>query len=239
MKTDLVHVSKKDIFTDSIVIANMLEVPHKVLVNTIERILERVNKNNGIVKPLKFPQKFIETTYTNKMNRTYKMYEMNEQAYMKLAMHLKGYEKAEMVQDSIIEAFSLMKEALLNHQNTSWLNARKEGKSVRSLEMDIVKNFVSYATDQGSKSANMYYMNITKMTNKALELLVQTKEGGPLRDLANIMELGYIQMLENRASQAIEHGMDQKLPYKYIYKYAKEEVNKLADSLNFNRKALN
>jgi len=239
MKTDLVHVLKKEVFTDSIVISELLDVPHKVLINTIERIIERTEKNNGTTKPLKFPQKFIETTYTNKMNRSYKMYELNEQAYMKLAMHLKGYDNAERVQDSIIEAFSMMKEALLNHQNASWLNARNECKAIRSAETDIIKKFVDYATCQGSKSANMYYMNITKMTNKALELLIQVKEGSPLRDLANIMELGYIQMLEYRATQAIEHGMNQKLPYKFIYNYAKEEVNKLADSLNFNKKSLN
>ena len=238
MKTDLVNVTKKEVFTYSIVISELLEVPHKVLVNTIERIIKRQEENNGTAKPLKFPQKFIEATYTNKMNRTYKMYELNEQAYMKLAMHLKGYENAERVQDSIIEAFSMMKEALLNHQNASWLNARQEGKAIRTAETDKIKLFVDYATKQGSKSANMYYMNITKMTNKALELLIQVKDGSPLRDLANIMELGYIQMLEYRATQAIEHGMNENLPYKFIYSYAKDEVNKLADSLNFNRKSL-
>lgn len=238
MKTDLVHVNKKEVFTDSIVISNLLEVPHKVLVNTIERIISRNKNNNGTAKPLKFPQKFIKSTYINKMNRSYVMYEMNEQAYMKLAMHLKGYEKAEKIQDSIIEAFSMMKEALLNHQNASWLNARNEGKKIRNQETDIIKIFVDYATKQGSKNAQRYYANITKMTNKALELLIQVKEGKPLRDLASIMELGYIQMLEFRAIQAIEHGMSENLPYKFIYKYAKDEVNKLADSLNF-KKSIN
>jgi len=237
MKTELVHIKKKEIFTSTIIISDMLEVPHRDLMRTVNGIIQR-QKNNAHTSTLKFPQKFIEAHYTNKMNRTYQMYELNEQAYMKLAMHLKGYEKAEMVQDSIIEAFSLMKESLLNHQNASWLNARDQTKAVRTAEMDIVKLFVEYAIDQGSKSANMYYMNITKMTNKALELLVQVKDGGPIRDLANIMELGYIQMLENRAAQAIEYGMEQDLPYKFIYKYAKDEVNTLADSLNFNRKKL-
>ena len=237
MKNEIVKVERNEVFTNSMVIAEMLGLDHTKLLRTVKPIVERL-KNNSPASPLKFPQKFKETVYINKMNRSYVMYELNEQAYMKLAMHLKGYEKAEMVQDSIIEAFSLMKESLLNHQNASWLSARSEGKAIRSKEMDIVADFVIYATYQGSKSANLYYMNITKMTNKALELLIQTKEGSPLRDLANIMELGYIQMLENRAMQAIQYGMESELPYKYIYKYAKEEVNKLADSLNFNRKAL-
>jgi len=234
MKTDLVHVKKKEVFTDSKVISEMLEVPHKVLLNTIERIVER-QKNNVTAKPLKFPQKFIASSFINKMGREYKMYELNEQAYMKLAMHLKGYEKAEFVQDSIIEAFSLMKETLLNQQNSSWLNARDKTKEIRREETDCIQEFIEYANNQGSQNATRYYGNITKMTNKALELLVQVKDGAPIRDLVTATEQGYIQMLDNRAKQAIEYGMEQNLPYKYIYKYAKEEVNNLADSLNFKK----
>lgn len=238
MQTDLVHLKKKEILTDTIIISEMLEIPHRDLLRTVDKIVSR-QKNNAQVGALKFPQRFIEGSFQNKMNRTYKMYELNEQAYMKLAMHLKGYEKAEIVQDAIIEAFSLMKEALLNQSNQSWLSARKDGKAIRKEEMDVVKEFIDYATEQGSKSAFRYYSNITKMTNKALELLIQVESGSPLRNLANIMELGFIQMLDNRAKQALEFGMKERRPYKEIYQIAKEEVNKLADSLNFNRKTLN
>ena len=65
-----------------------------------------------------------------------------------------------------------MKEAVLNQSNQSWLSARKGGKNLRAKEMDVVKDFVDYATKQGSKSAFRYYGNVTKMTNKALELLM-------------------------------------------------------------------
>jgi len=234
MKTDLVHVTKKEIFTDSKVISEMLEVNHKDLLRTVEKIINR-QKNNVPSSPLKFPQKFIKSSFINKMRRTYEMYDMNEQAYMKLAMHLKGYEKAEQVQDSIIEAFSLMKQALLSQQNASWLNAREKTKEIRHAETDVIKEFVEYAIKQGSKNASRYYANVTKMTNKALELLIQVKNGEPLRNLADIMEQGYIQILDNRAMDSIELGMKNELPYKFIYKIAKEEVNKLTDSLNFKK----
>ena len=237
METNIVHVTKKEVLTDTLIIAEMLDVPHTNLIRTVQYIVDR-QKNNPQVSALKFPQKFIEGVFQNKMNRTYKMYELNEQAYMKLAMHLKGYEKAELVQDSIIEAFSLMKEAILNQSNQTWLKAREDGKGIRKEEMDVVKIFVDYATKQGSKSAFRYYGNITKLTNKALELLVQVKTGAPLRNLASIMELGFIQMLDNRAKQALEYGIAEGLQYKEIYRIAKEEVNTLADSLNFNRKRL-
>jgi hypothetical protein len=169
------------------------------------------------------------------MGRTYKMYELNEQAYLKLAMQLSGYDKAEIVQDQMIEAFTMMKQQILNMQNNSWIAKRDETKQIRQKETDVIKDFIEYATKQGSQNANRYYMNITKMTNKALELLIQTDEYKPLRDLATITELGFIQMLDLRATQAIEDGMNRQLPYKEIYKYAKEEVEKLSDSLAFKR----
>ena len=99
--------------------------------------------------------------------------------------------------------------------------------------MDTIKSFIDYATNQGSKSANMYYQNITKMTNKALELLLQSKDGKPLRDLATIEQLGFISVVDKRATLAIQNGMDRMLPYKEIYKYAKYEVESLVDALAF------
>ena len=233
MKNDLVHTIGKEVFTNSKIIAEMLEVNHADLLRTIDKVIARQKKNNTPHSVLKFPQKFIESTFKNKMGRTYKMYELNEQAYLKLAMQLSGYEKAEIVQDQLIEAFSIMKKALMNHQNISWVEKRAIGKEVRKAETDIIKDFVEYATNQGSKNAERYYQNITKMTNKALELLVQTKDGKPLRDLATVTELGFISVVDNRATVAIEDGMRRNLPYKEIYRYAKEEVEKMVDGLYY------
>lgn len=234
MNTPIVHTKGKEVFTDSKVIAEMLEVNHSDLLRTVEKIVKR-QKNNTPVSVLKYPQKFIESSFINKMGRTYKMYELNEQAYLKLAMQLSGYEKAEIVQDQIIEAFTMMKENILNHQNATWIAKRTESKQIRLKETDTIKDFVEYAKAQGSNSAEKYYINITKMTNKALELLMQTKDYKPIRDLATITEIGFIQMLDYRATLAIKDGIERKLPYKEIYKYAKEEVENVADALAFKR----
>ena len=234
MKNALVHTKRDEVFTNSKIIADMLEVNHSDLLRTVERVIKR-QKNIKLHSGLKYPQKFIESSFINKMGRTYKMYELNEQAYLKLAMQLSGYEKAEIVQDQMIEAFTIMKQQVLNMQNNSWIAKRDEAKQIRQKETDVIKEFIEYATKQGSQNANKYYMNITKMTNKALELLMQTDDYKPLRDLATITELGFIQMLDLRAMQSIEDGMNRQLPYKEIYKYAKEEVEKLSDSLAFKK----
>lgn len=235
MKNTLVHTKGNEVYTNSKIIADMLEIEHKDLLRTIKKVILRQEKNSVLTSPLKFPQKFIESKFINKMGREYKMYELNEQAYLKLTMQLSGYEKAEIVQDQMIEAFSIMKQTLLNHQNNSWLSKRESTKEIRKLETDTIKDFIDYAISQGSKSANMYYQNITKMTNKALELLMQTKDGKPLRDLATITELGFISIVDDRATLAIKDGMNRKLPYKEIYKYAKSQVENLVDALAFKR----
>lgn len=238
METKLVHTKGQEVFTNSKIIADMLEVNHKDLIRTVEKVISR-QKNSALRSTLKFPQKIIESSFTNKMGRTYKMYELNEQAYLKLAMQLSGYEKAEVVQDQMIEAFSLMKQLLLNQQNSSWIATRNNAKQIRHEETDTIKEFIEYAIEQGSQNAEKYYINITKMTNKALELLIQDKDGKPLRDLATITELGFITVVDNRATLAIKDGMDRKLPYKEIFKYAKEEVEKVIDGLYFNPKLRN
>lgn len=228
MKNELVHQIKNEFFTNTLIVAENLEVPHKVLMNTVKATLEKVEKqgqDRAIV--------FLESSFTNKQGRTYPMYEMNEDAYMLLAMQLSNYEKAFKVQTSIIKAFRSMAIALVNQQNVSWLEARQNGKIARVAETDIIKDFVDYATEQGSKSAKTYYMNVTKMTNKALEFMIQDKTGVPIRDLTTMENLGFIMALDKRAGYAIEHGMKEKMHYKDIFHYAKSEVNKLADVLVF------
>ncbi len=240
MEKQIVFLSNKEVFTSSLIIAENLEVPHKVLLGTISKIIENQTKSNGIPVPLKYPQKFIKKTFTNKMNRAYPMYELNEQAFTKLVMHLSGYKKAEVIQDLFIEAFFEMKDRLQKQQSISWeqkislKEKRETGKVIRENETDVIKDFVEYATKQGSNNANKYHINITKMTNKALEYLIQTTIGKPLkRDLMNIMELGFLQMLELRIIDVIKDCMQKEIYYKDIYQKAKEEVEQLASALMY------
>lgn len=233
MKNDLVFTKGQEVFTSSKIVADLLGIRHRELLKIIDKIMT-LSKNNTVATVVKFKPKFIKTTQTNKMGRNYTVYQMNEQAYMKLIMQLSNYKKAYHIQDLFIEAFSIMKETLNNQQTNSWTNIRSVGKQVRRVETDVIKEFVEYATKQGSKSAGLYYMNITKMTNKGLELIIQDK-ASPIRDLATAVELGFISVVNDRVGEAINDGMLRNLPYKEIYRYAKEEANKLIDSLAFRR----
>ena len=53
MKTELVHTKRDEVFTNSKIIADMLEVNHQKVMQTIDRMFKRQQKNNVPVRTLK------------------------------------------------------------------------------------------------------------------------------------------------------------------------------------------
>ena len=72
-----------------------------------------------------------------------------------------------------------MEKALLsvesNGKNNEWVRARIQSKETRLQCTDVIKDFVEYATAQGSKSAKFYYKHITNATYSALGLIQHKK----------------------------------------------------------------
>lgn len=139
METELVFTGGNDIYCDSMKIAEKLEVTHSDLLRTIRKIIKRREKQSADERTVN-SQKFLESEFTNKQGRTYKKYNLNEQAFIKLVMNLSGYEKAEIVQDMFISAFFRMKKALQEHTNASWIKLRESGKEQRIAETDKIKS---------------------------------------------------------------------------------------------------
>ena len=103
--------------------------------------------------------------------------------------------------------------------------ARIEGKVVRRTETDAIKSLVEYATAKGSSNANMYYANITRMTNSLLGV-----EKGQ-RDTLDHKSLQQIKIAETIVEMAIRDGLKADLPYKDIYKLCKDRVSSIASVL--------
>lgn len=103
--------------------------------------------------------------------------------------------------------------------------ARLEGKQVRHLETDAIRDLVEYARTNGSQNAEMYYMTITKMTNAALGI-----ESGQ-RDNLDIRKLDEIKIAETMVKIAISDGLNAGLEYKDIYKLCKDRVSAIAKTL--------
>lgn len=100
--------------------------------------------------------------------------------------------------------------------------ARIEGKAVRRTETDAIKSLIEYATAKGSSNANMYYSNITRMTNSLLSI-----DSGK-RETLDHRTLQQIKIAETIVEMAIRDGLKADLPYKDIYKLCKERVSSIA-----------
>jgi phage regulator Rha-like protein len=110
-----------------------------------------------------------------------------------------------------------------------WAAARLQGKQTRKGFTDTVKKFVDYATTQGSQSASKYYMNLTKMEYKALDMLELQKTAiGNFRDTLDTMDVAFLQVAELTAAQALEDGMAAGVHYKEIFQLAKQKVQTYA-----------
>jgi len=233
MKNDLIHTRRNEAFTSSNIVSDMLEVPNKDLLRTIDKVIKLYNLTvlHSTVKNAKHQPIFIETTYKNKRGRVYKSYDMNEAAYMLLAMQLSKYKNAREVQIAVVTAFSMMKEAILNHDNPEWNQIRSEGKEVRKIETDVIKDLVEYARQQGATNYKFIYSNYTRMMNKEMQLIIES-QGMPIKDLSTKQDLLLISIAEKQLSYYLQNAMKEGLHYKDIYKGAKAFLNQFAASLN-------
>lgn len=107
------------------------------------------------------------------------------------------------------------------HANPAWREARAEGISVRNDETDVIKKFVAYAHNQGSKNAHWYYRNITRATYKGLELIEKWNDDCEnLRENLEKYDLGAVATAEMLIQQSLMSGMELELSYKEIYRHA-------------------
>lgn len=175
---------------------------------------------------------FMQSSYTNKQNKTVPCYLLTRDGFSFLCMGFTGKEAARW-KEAYINAFNQMEKALLKQQDKlEWKQARLQSKEVRKSVTDAIKQFIEYATNQGSKSASMYYANITKMEYAALELVEKgSKIPSGFRDTLDLMDLCFLATAEQIAKQSLSVGMDQGLHYKEIYQLAKERVNSYAETI--------
>lgn len=104
--------------------------------------------------------------------------------------------------------------------------ARLEGKAVRRSETDSIQALVEYAKGQGSQNAEMYYANITRMTNDLLGISAGT------RDTLDSGTLKRVSMAETMVDIAIRDGIKAGLPYKAVRALAKDRVSGLLPLLS-------
>ncbi len=220
---DLVVMHEGKQMVSSQLVADKFEKAHRDVLRAI--------KNMDCSEGFKV-RNFARCSFKNKMNREYEGFMMTRDGFSFLCMGFTGKKAAEW-KEAFINAFNSMEKQILQQNDSlEWKQARLQSKSARRSFTDVVKQFVEYATKQGSKSAAMYYTNITKMEYAALEL---TEKGQRLpkdfRDTLDCMDLCFLSTAEQVAKSALQQGMGMELHYKEIYQLAKERVFKYAETV--------
>ena len=106
--------------------------------------------------------------------------------------------------------------------------ARLDGKQVRRMETGAIADLVDYAKARGSKNADRYYSNVTKMTNSLLGI-----ESGQ-RDYLSTRQLNDIAILERIVANAISDGMSAGMDYKDVYQLAKARCGMVLPAIGLN-----
>ena len=198
--------SNNELRTDSRNLASLLNHRHRT-------ILENVDKYNGELMelgPLPFETEKGSSLPQGGFAKETRFSLLNEdQCYFILTL-MRNNDHVVKAKLNLVKAFRDARTQLAYRDI-----ARIDGKQVRKLETKAISDLVDYAKAKGSKSADMYYTNITKMTNKLLGI-----ESGT-RDNLDARTLGDIAVMEKIVSNAVSDGINAGLDYKEIFQLAK------------------
>ena len=151
----LVTILKKDLFTTSKEVAEGTHVAHR-------SIQKNINK---------YREDFLELGKLGvTSNRTSKgqmevIYYLNEPQSAYLITLLRNTNTVRSFKLKLIKEFFKMRKVLnsiiIRQDNSEWQEKRGLGISTRKDATDVIAEFIEYAKNQGSKSAQKYFVNYT------------------------------------------------------------------------------
>ena len=205
----------------SFLLSQGLEREHKLIRDLIEKYREDF-EDFSVLKKRK-----LKSTGGRAANE----YLLDEDQFMFLGTLLRNNKTAVAFKKAIIKQFKkcrLENEALQQHkQQPEYQITRDAGKIVRRQTTDVMKEFVIYAESQGSKNANRYYSNITRMLN-GLMFIVQGKFKN-VRELMTTQQLMTVSSAEQLIDRGLRDGMSRKKYYRDIYKDVRAKVELFAE----------
>ena len=227
MNIELVEVKRREVFCDSHMVAKKFGQQHAKVVDRIKKVQVDIEglRVNGVHPKIEIEERVYR-------GQGYTSYLMNRDFFSFLMMRFRGV-KATKCQLAFIAAFNLMETQLqiekTNAADPKWIGHRKLLTDGRKKETDVIKEFVEYATFQGSTKAKFYYKHITNATYKALGLMIQRKP--KLRDTMNLYEISELLLAERVAQSSLKKYMGLKRDYHDIYESVKDDLVLFADGL--------
>ena len=163
---------------------------------------------------------FKESNYKDSRGKVQPECLMTKDGFVFLAMGFTGKKAAEF-KESYINQFNQMEKLLREKQTQEWQDARQSIKDYGKDLNDTIKEFVEYATLQGSSKPNMYYKHFASLANRCLEI----KDGQ--RDLAESRKLQTQTYVVELIKKTLIEEMQKQTNYKESYVICKYKVSNL------------
>ena len=222
--SNLVSLVKGEARTSSDIVGKKFSIAHNDMLKKIRSFI-------GEISPVRFNAMYAESVRVSR-GREFAIYHMNKKGYMFLVMNI-STKKAHQQKLDFLDAFSDMEAALsaidANQKDNEWKRVREQSKIMRLQCTDVIKEFVDYATSQGSKSAKFYYKHVTNATYKALGLIQFKKP--KLKDTLDFMELSQLVTAENVAKRSIRKHMNNGEHYKTVFVLVKQDLIAFSETL--------
>ncbi|MCD4651272.1 MAG: Rha family transcriptional regulator [Candidatus Cloacimonetes bacterium] len=232
MLQELVKVKQGWAFCSSQMVAEKFGKRHRDMIVKIEKLISDFDEINKPKRERTFTPLNFQLSEGKHRGQKYKIYLMDRRSFSLLVMRFTG-KKALEWQAKFNDAFYQMERRILafelNQQSDQWLTQRVQGKLARKSETDTIKNFVEYATGQGSTKAQWYYKHLTNACYKCLQL-IQHKQP-KLRETLDLLELHQLMMAEIVAERSLKKWMNEKEHYKAIFVLVKQDLECFANSL--------
>lgn len=216
---DLVKTDGKRIFTTTLIIAEGVNIEHRAVI----KLLKTHSKIDILSS--------FEMLKVSNGGRPVEYAELNELQTTFLITLMRNSEKVVKFKASLTKEFFKQREIIsaliMQRKDSKWQGIRSDGKIVYKQKIDVIKEFVEYATNQGSTSSSRYYGNLAKMENNSLFFIEQKYKN--LREILTIKQLMQVCTADDVIDKALKDGMEQELYYKDIYKLAKDRVCAFAE----------
>ena len=222
MKNEMALVffgKKDDVYTTSEVVAEHAEVQHHAvqqLISTYKKDFEEFGKVAFEMRPLPGSKTGQRTT----------VYHLNEQQATLLMTYLRNNKTVRGFKKELVRQFYAMREILwkqrMERQTDTWQTARIEGKKTRRLETDEIKLLVEYAQASGSKNADKYYGNFTRLAHTAVGITAGE------RDTSTTSQLLDLRTVERVIGKAILHEIGNRTEYHQAFHNVKLKVLQVA-----------
>jgi len=223
-------------------------VVHRDIIRSVKKLIK-----NGVSN-----SEFIPDTFVNKMNRIYPMYHLTAKSISLIEGKFEFRKTFSLPSIYIIECNGKHKIGFstnVNSRITAIQTANPEFVEIvliinnvnKELETELHQKYANYHysgewyslnSEIINEISNIYSADVHLTLNDLIfDLWHESPDKTPELTISDFTLSRNFEVLK-KLKQAIEFGMKEKLHYKQIYQIAKDEVNNLADSLNFNRKSL-